>query len=140
MGLARDANRYLEEKGPWFEIKKDRRAAATTSYVALSAIDSLKTLLAPFLPFSSQRLHRYLGNEGSLFGESYVTSFVEEGRSHKALCYDGSRAVGEWRARELTPGQVLNRPEALFKKLDESVAERERSRLGAQNPETEPSD
>ena len=140
MGLARDANRYLEEKGPWFEIKKDRRAAATTIYVALNAIDSLKTLLAPFLPFSSQRLHRYLGNEGSLFGESYVTSFVEEGRSHEALCYDGSRAIGEWSASELTPGQVLNKPEALFSKLDASVAERERSRLGARNPQTESGD
>jgi len=47
MALAREANRYLEEKGPWFQIKEDREAAGTTIYVALKAIDSLKVLFAP---------------------------------------------------------------------------------------------
>ena len=37
---------------------------ATILYVALRAIDSLKVLLTPFLPFSSQRLHELLGYDG----------------------------------------------------------------------------
>jgi methionyl-tRNA synthetase len=131
MALAREANRYLEEKGPWFQIKESREAAGTTIYVALRAIDSLKTLFAPFLPFTSERLHQYLGYEGSLFGRSYTATFEEKGgRVHEALCYDGSGATGEWKASELPPGQVLRKSKPLFNKLDEHVIEEERARLG----------
>jgi len=132
MALAREVNRYLEEKGPWFQIKEDREAAGTTIYVALRAIDSLKILFAPFLPFSSERLHQYLGYEGALFGRSYTATFEEEGkRIHEALCYDGSGATGVWEPSQLPPDQPLRQPEPLFRKLDESVIEEERARIGA---------
>ncbi len=131
MDLARSANRYLEEKGPWFQIKEDREAAGTTIYTVLKAIDSLKLLFAPFLPFSSAQLHHYLGYEGSLFGQSYIATFEEQGgRTHQALCYDPSEATGEWKPSDLSPGQALRRPQPLFKKLDEEVIEAERNRLG----------
>ncbi len=131
MGIAREANRYLEEKGPWFQIKEDRQAAATTIYVVLKAINSLKILFAPFLPFSSQRLHHYLGHDDPLFGRQYTETFQEEGgRRHEALCYDGRDAAGEWQPGELPPGQALRSPEPLFEALDESVIEEERARLG----------
>jgi len=131
MALAREANRYLEEKGPWFQIKESPETAGTTIYVALRAIDSLKVLFAPFLPFSSERLHQYLGYEGPLFGRSYTATFEEEGgRVHEALCYDPSEATGEWKASELPPNQALRRPKPLFRKLDESVSSEERARLG----------
>jgi len=132
MALVREANRYLDEKGPWFQIKESREAAGTTIYVVLKAIDSLKILFAPYLPFSSERLHQYLGYEGTLFGRSYVSTFEEEeGRVHQALCYDDSDASGEWKPSQLPAGQVLRQPEPLFKKLDESVVEEERARIGA---------
>ena len=130
MALAREANRYLEEKGPWFQIKENREAAATTIYVALRVIDSLKILFAPFLPFTSERLHHYLGYEGQLFGQSCIETFEEaKGRIHEALCYDASRATGTWKASELQPGQALQSPKPLFEKLDESVVEEELNRL-----------
>ena len=132
MALAREANRYLEEKGPWFQIKDDREAAGTTIYVALKAIDSLKALFAPFLPFSSERLHQYLGYEGTLFGRSYTAMFEEEGgRTHEALCYDASGATGAWKPSRLVPDQPLRQPEPLFRKLDEIVIEEERARIGS---------
>ncbi len=125
LSLAREVNKYLEEKGPWFQIKEDRAAAATTVYVALRAIDSLKTLFAPFLPFSSEALHRYLGYDGSLFGRQYVATFHEESRSHQALCYDPSGAIGRWTSSELVAGQPLQQPQPLFEKLELSVIEEE---------------
>jgi methionyl-tRNA synthetase len=132
MALARETNRYLEDKGPWFQIKEDRQATGTTIYVALKVIDSLKILFAPFVPFSSEQLHQYLGYEGALFGRSYTNTFDEEGgRIHEALCYDASGATGEWKPSQLPPGQPLRQPAPLFKKLDESVAEEELSRIGA---------
>jgi methionyl-tRNA synthetase len=131
MDLAREANRYLEAKGPWFQIKEDRTAAATTIYVALKAIDCLKILFAPFLPFSSERLHHYLGYEDKLFGRQYTDTFREAGgRVHEALCYDDCEAAGAWTPSKLPAGQTLQRPEPLFETLDESVIAEERARLG----------
>jgi methionyl-tRNA synthetase len=131
MDLAREANRYLEEKGPWFQIKEDREAAGTTIYVVLKAIDSLKILFAPFLPFSSERLHQYLGYEDRLFGRQYTDTFEETGgRVHQALCYDDREAAGTWQPSRLPAGQALNKPEPLFDALEESVIAEERGRLG----------
>lgn len=131
MSLAREANRYLEEKSPWFQIKEDPRAAATTIYVALRVIDSLKTLFYPFLPFSSQKLHYVLGYEGDVMGRLCIKTFQEEQRSHRALCYDGSGLEGEWAPSRLPPGQLLRETLPLFKKLDEKIVEEEKARLGA---------
>jgi len=68
LALAREANVYLDRKAPWFQIKEDKAAAATTVYVILRVVDNLKTLLAPILPHTAQQLHGYLGYEGQLFG------------------------------------------------------------------------
>ncbi len=129
MALAREGNRYLDDKAPWFQIKKDQATAATSVYVALRAIDSLKILFTPFLPFSSQALHHMLGYDGDLFGRQYVATFEEETHSHQALCYDASELVGRWEPSQLSPGQPLRKPRPLFKKLDESVVEEELARM-----------
>ena len=104
MSTAHQANRYLDEKSPWKVIKEDRQAAAKSLYVALSVITQLKTMLYPFLPFSSQKVHEYLGFKGQ----------VEDYR---------------WQWQELPPGQKLLPPEPLFSKLDERLADEETSRL-----------
>ncbi len=70
MRLAAEVNKYLDQVGPWFEIKQDKAAAARSIYTAIRAIDSLKILFAPFLPFTSERLHTFLGYNQPLFGES----------------------------------------------------------------------
>jgi methionyl-tRNA synthetase len=130
MRLAREVNAYLDH-APWFKVvKDDKAAAARTVYTALRAIDSLKILLSPFLPFSSERLHRMLGYEEPLFGELNIETFEESERSHNALTYDSSQASGRWEPSELPPGQVLREPEPLYRKLDEAVVEEERARLG----------
>jgi methionyl-tRNA synthetase len=131
MAVAREVNRYLDGKAPWFQIKEDRGAAAITVYTALRAIDSLKILFTPFLPFSSQSLHEMLGYGGSLFGRQYVGTFEEEDRSHRALCYDASELDARWEPSDLPPGQPLRKPKPLFKKLDEKVVEQELKRMEA---------
>ncbi|MEW6230709.1 MAG: methionine--tRNA ligase [Chloroflexota bacterium] len=105
MGLAQEANRYLDARAPWKQIKADRPAAATSLFVALQVINALKLLFYPFLPFSSQRLQGYLG-------------------------YNEPIGPGDWRWSELPAGQVLRDPTPLFKKLDETLAEEEVARLG----------
>jgi len=131
MALAHEANRYLNLKEPWKQIKVDPAAAATTVYVALRVIDSLKVLLAPFLPFTSQRLHAYMGYEGDLFGRLYTEKLTETERTHLALRYDGSDAAGRWAPSELAPGQALRKPAPLFLKLDPSIIDEEIERMQA---------
>ena len=108
MALAQEANRYLDSKSPWLTLKTDRESTATALWVVLSVIDCLKVVLAPFLPFSSQRLHQMLGFEGEL------GTWDWEGTTDR-----------------MPPGQHLPLPEPLYKKLDESVVEEETQRLAA---------
>jgi len=103
--LAQEANRYLDEQAPWKTIKTDRAASARSVYTILSLLTTLRTALYPFLPFSSERLHSYLGFDGSV---------KEQG----------------WKAQFLPPGQRLRQPEPLFIKLDEDVVAQETGRLG----------
>jgi len=105
MTIAHEANRYLDEKSPWKVIKEDRQAAANSLYVALTVISHLKTMLYPFLPFSSQKLHELLGFEGRI--EDYGWQFLSP-----------------------LPGQKLLPPEPLFSKLDEDLIAEETSQLG----------
>ncbi len=130
LALARAVNKYLDEQAPWFEIKTDRQQAAKTVYTTLRTIDNLKILLAPFLPFSSERLHGYLGYPGRLFGEVTIRGYEEETRGHEAIAYEPEGATGRWAPSQLSPGQKLREPAPLFKKLDVELADLERDRLG----------
>jgi len=105
MSLAQESNRYLEEKSPWKVIKQDKQTAATALYVALVVISCLKVVLYPFLPFSSQKLHRMLGFDGNV--EDYG-----------------------WQLMAPEPGQKMLPPEPLFTKLDEGLVAEETVRLG----------
>jgi methionyl-tRNA synthetase len=128
--LAAEVNKYLDTASPWFEIKNDKTAAAKTVYTALRCIDSLKILLAPVLPFSSQRLHTFLGYTTSLFGEQYIEEQADALGKHNTLRYQPPTEGGRWAPSQLPPGQALVQPGPLFKKLDDSLVEEERSRLG----------
>jgi methionyl-tRNA synthetase len=103
MALAQEANRYLDDKSPWKLIKEDRENAATSLYVAIVVISALKMALYPFLPFSSQKLHKMLGFDGD-----------EDG----------------WKLRMPQGGQKLGQPAPLFTKLDEKLIDEETARLG----------
>lgn len=134
MGIVRLVNGYLD-RAPWFKvIKEDKSAAATTVYTALRAVDNLKILLAPFLPFSSERLHEILGYEQPLFGELNIEEIQEQVRAHGVLAYDGSNATGKWEKSNLQPGTPLQKPVPLYKKLDDSIVEEERQRIGKPRP------
>jgi methionyl-tRNA synthetase len=128
--LASEANKYLDEQAPWTQIKSDKDAAGTTIFTAIKAIDSLKVLLAPFLPHTCEQLHSFLGYEQPLFGTQYTESISDELGEHSALRYNAEGASGAWVPSQLGPGARFNAPKPLFKKLDVEIAEEERARLG----------
>ena len=106
MSLAQEGNRYLDDRAPWRTVREDRDETARTLVTILGIISGLKTLLAPYLPFSSQRLHEMLGLSGN------------------------AQDAG-WTATGPTAGTTLPQPQALFAKLDEEqVLTREMANLG----------
>jgi len=129
MRLASEVNKYLDQTAPWQMVKTDKAAAGRSIYVALRAIDSLKTLFAPVLPFTSDILHGFLGYEGTLFGTQRVNTEKDDLGEHAVLRYSHAGAVGKWEASQLKAGQKLNQPGPLFKKLDIKIVEEERARL-----------
>jgi len=129
MRLATEVNKYLDTSAPWKELKIDREEAAKSIRRALKAIDSLKVIFAPFLPFTSEKLHQTFGYETPLFGKQFVETIEDELGTHTALRYEGIGGL-QWKASELKPRAAFNKPEPLFKKLDKSVVEEERARLG----------
>jgi methionyl-tRNA synthetase len=130
MRLASEVNKYLDQSAPWFEIKTDKPAAGTTIFTALQVIDSLKVLLSPYLPHSSEQLHKYLGYEDPLFGEQYTETVTDNLGEHKVLRYNPTGATGSWEPSLLAAGQKLRQPAPLFRKLDDEIVATERARLG----------
>ncbi|CAA9555762.1 MAG: Methionyl-tRNA synthetase, partial [uncultured Thermomicrobiales bacterium] len=130
MGLSARVNRYLGEQEPWKVITRDRERAATIFYVALRCVDTLKTLLTPFLPFTCQHLHAFLGYDGEIAGSLAFREHVEEdGGAHRVLTGDYAGWVGRWQPSGLAAGQRLREPRPLYKKLDERVVADELARL-----------
>ena len=119
MRLAGLGNQYVTEQAPWTLLESDRERAGTILYVSLKAIDSLKMLLTPFLPFSSQRLHELLGYEGTIAGPLEFRTVTEDGGAeHVVLTGDYEGWIGRWEPSELPAGQALLEPVPLFAKLD----------------------
>jgi methionyl-tRNA synthetase len=94
MALASALNRYLDEAAPWKTLKTDPERAATSLWTALQVVSALRVLTAPYLPFSAQQLHGYLGDESDVH-------------------------TLPWSFRELPAERVLPPPQPLFRKLDD---------------------
>jgi len=133
--LTQDVNAWLNEREPWKVYKEDRADAARSIYAALQVINYLKILYAPFIPFSSQKVHAFLGFEGQLFGDLKIEEVEEATRNHRVLFYDPAKAIGVWEPQELQQGQALREPLPLFVKLEEDIVAQEQARLG--NPREE---
>lgn len=131
MRLCGEVNRYLDEQAPWAQVKTDKDAAGQTIYTALRAIDNLKLLLAPFLPHSAEALHSMLGYHAPLFGEQYTETIRDSLGEHEVLRYRAAAIPGHWRPSALEGGRQLRQPAPLYKKLEPSIADDERARLGA---------
>jgi len=130
MALAGEANRYLDQQAPWFQIKSDPAAAAKTVFTALRVIDSLKTLLAPVLPFSAEELHAGFGHPGRMFGAQKIEERSDSLGTRPVLTYSPEGATGAWEPSRLAAGQPLAEPRPLFRKLLPEIVEQERARMG----------
>jgi len=131
MRVVGDANRYLSDQAPW-RLADEPARRDTVLHVALQVVDDCKTLLAPFLPHSAQRVHELLGGSGTwsampqLVDVDEPTAVGSPGYSVLTGDYDtGAR----WRSEAITPGIPLAAPTPLFRKLDPAVVDEELARL-----------
>ncbi len=88
MESAQSTNRYLNATEPWKVLKVDKQRGSTILFVALSAINGIRVMFRPFLPFSSQTLDSMLGESAG------------------------------WERQELQPGSPLPKPVPLFRKVE----------------------
>ncbi|MCD5400747.1 MAG: methionine--tRNA ligase, partial [Dehalococcoidia bacterium] len=110
MSLAREVNRYLDEKAPWTAIKSDIDSASTTLNISVNIINCLKTVLHPYLPFSTQALQEMLGLAGEVEKNDW-----------------------SWNPQEVPDDHKLGEVKRLFDKLEDSIAEAELSRLSSES-------
>jgi methionyl-tRNA synthetase len=61
MALAREANRYFDQKAPWSTRKTDMETTAVTMWHGIAAIRFFSIALAPFLPFTAAKIAAMLG-------------------------------------------------------------------------------
>ena len=97
-------------------------------YVALRAIDSLKTLFTPFLPFTSQTVHELLGYEGTIAGPLELREVGGDGEPHEVLTGDYEIVDGELGAERARAGTGASEAEAALQEARSGHRRRRRAR------------
>jgi len=95
MDLAQFGNRHFDSVGPWALIKQDRERCGSALYLHLMLVKALAVLSSPYLPRSSEKAWKFLGQEAT-------------------LQQAGWSAIGT----ELPGHQKLNEPRPLFSKIE----------------------
>ena len=95
MSLAQFGNFYFDKKQPWSLIKQDKEACGSVLHICLKIVKALSVFMAPYLPFSSEKIWKTLGGEGEISSQHWDAAF-----------------------EDLKVGIALDRPVPLFKKLD----------------------
>ncbi len=86
-------NQYFQTKHPW----TNKEEAKASLYLCINAVRSLAILLAPYLPFSSEKLWQQLNLKGSVNEQSW----------------------GSASELAILSGHKINKPEVLFRKVAE---------------------
>lgn len=60
LALTRQANKYIDERKPWQQIKDDEKAARATLYVLIQVIANLMIMIEPMIPAASAKLKKLL--------------------------------------------------------------------------------
>ncbi len=109
MDVARFANKYFNDQQPWATLKTDRAKCATTINISLQAVRTLAVLMAPFLPFSAEKVWAMLGQTDDV---------------HEQAWDDAATTM-------LQPGQPLGQEQILFTKIEDKQIQPEIDRLAA---------
>lgn len=97
--FVRNANKFFDTKQPWTTRTTDPTACDNTLYQCVQIIANLAVLLSPFLPFSSERVCKWLNLNG------------------------------RWERQSVSAGYPLPEVEVLFQRIDKKVIAIETEKL-----------
>ena len=97
----RNANKFFDTEQPWITRNTNKTACDNTLYQCVQIIANLAVLLSPFLPFSSEKVLKWLN----------ISS--------------------KWERQHVASGYVLPEFEILFQRIDKKVIEDETEKLKA---------
>jgi methionyl-tRNA synthetase len=104
MNLARIGNKYLADTEPWKLIKTEPERVKTILNIALQLTANLSIVMTPFIPFTAKKLTEFLN----------IEELDWESAGEKEL---------------LKAGHKINKPELLFRKIEDEEIEAQVQRL-----------
>jgi methionyl-tRNA synthetase len=131
MRVVGEVNKYLTVQEPYkLKAPAERERLGTILYVAAQAVIDCNAMLSPFLPHSSNEVHRVLGGTGDFAPMPRVDEVddLDGGPGYPVITGDYT-SFPRWGRTEVQPGRPIGRPAAIFRKLDQSVVDEELSRL-----------
>ena len=99
--FVRSANKFFDSEQPWITRTTDDVKCQDTLYQCVQIIANLSVLLAPFLPFSSEKVSKWLSIDL------------------------------DWTKKQISAGYKLSETEILFQRIDKKVIEEESGKLKA---------
>jgi methionyl-tRNA synthetase len=137
MRVVGEVNKYLTVTEPYkMKDPGQRDRLATVLHVAVQCVADCNTLLAPFLPHSSNQIWRLLGGDGEFMPMPRVDQ-VEDldagagaGLHAYPIITGDYSATPDWEPRPVKAGAKIDPPTPVFTKLDPSVVEEELARFG----------
>lgn len=99
--FVRNANKFFDAEQPWITRNTNKIACDNTLYQCVQIIANLAVLLSPFLPFSSEKVLKWL------------------------------HIRNKWERQHVASGYLLPEVEILFQRIDKKVIEEETEKLKA---------
>lgn len=97
--FVRWSNKYFDECRPWITRTEDIKACENTLFQCVQIIANLAIILAPFLPFSSEKVLEWL------------------------------ELSNQWKPQYVQAGYKLKQTDILFKRLDKEIIDKETEKL-----------
>ncbi|RAP48993.1 MAG: methionine--tRNA ligase [Methanosphaera sp. rholeuAM74] len=117
MSVAKEANKYFNDKKPWKAVKEDFESAKTCLYLSNQLVHTLSVVLTPYLPVTAQKIRKIIG-----MPVDDVDGFMKfENRTPKVFWDEASEF--------LEAGHPIAKAKPLFKKIEDDVIEEEKEKL-----------
>jgi methionyl-tRNA synthetase len=132
MGVVGAANKYLSDMEPWKLAATDPDRMASVLHVALQVVADAKTMLTPFLPASSTKVHELLGGEGRWASMPDLVEIDEPtapGSPSYAVLMGDYDTGARWESVPIEVGRPITAPTPIFTKLDPGIVDEELARL-----------
>jgi methionyl-tRNA synthetase len=133
-----EVNKYLTVTEPYkMKDESQRDRLGTVLHVAAQCVLDCNTLLAPFLPHSSNKVWRVLGGEGEFMPMPRIEHVEDLDPDEGAGLHVYPIITGDysgtppWRHRPIEVGTKIEKPTPVFTKLDPAVVDVELERLAA---------